>query len=431
MPRHSRRRALPVVCGALILGAGTALAGAQGAQAASTQVGTLAFTPATGLDKSPISAATKSSGSPKGCPSPSTNVTGTAVGPGKWSSGIQVITNSSSGVSTSSDFTVDFADTMYGIGQSNSAPITAGRYDVTLKCQDKFGSNVYGTFVGSLWFTDATHYQTTDPAAAGPTPTSSVSPTSTATPSATATSSAAATSSATATPSPSSSVGTPTPAASGTPTSTPSRSPGASGSPAAGGSASPTTQPSASLTASLAPLPGQSGQPSSAATASPAPVTIEALDASGQPLSPMPTLLPGDKITVMTNGFGAGERVAVTLHSAVQSLGTTQADAQGLVAFDFVVPKSLPAGQHTLTFKGASHTSAFGFLVAPADGSTGGPSATGASGDSPQLPKTGVDPGSLLLLALTLLGFGVGLAVLGRRSRLLAARHRPRHAYGR
>ena len=377
----ARIAVLPLLASAVLVGT---LALPMTAAHASTSLGSLTFAPAVGSDKSPITVTTHASGATKGCPSPSTNVSGTAIGPDKWAAGILVVGNTSSGVSTTSDFAVDFADTMYGIGRSNNAPVVTGRYDITLSCQNHLGNTVYGTFAGSLWFTDSTHFQSTDPAGVAP-PTH-----------------------------------TPTASPAGSPTASPSRS----ASPPAVGSPSPVMTALVSASASATASPLVTGSMSATPAVTPGPIVLDVLDDSGQSLAANPTLNPGEKVTVMTNGFGAGEHVGVTLHSTPVVLPAAQADAQGLVAYDFTVPKDLPEGQHTLTFKGASYTSAFGFQLAGATNASGtGGAATVAAAE---LPRTGApNPRRLLALAVTLLLFGGLLVYLARRNSLL---HRPRHA---
>jgi hypothetical protein len=130
--------------------------------AASSNLGTLTFAPAVGSDVSPINISVHSTGATKGCPVGATNVYGVINGPTGWSDIIGV-TNNSASVSTTEDFLAPMDDTFFGIALVNKLQITAGRYDVTVTCQNRFGTKIYGTFSGSLFFTDPTHYQSTDP----------------------------------------------------------------------------------------------------------------------------------------------------------------------------------------------------------------------------------------------------------------------------
>jgi hypothetical protein len=127
-----------------------------------TNLGSLSFTPVTGLDTTPLLLTTHSTGASPGCPTGTTNVRAVINGPAGWAN-IPAIGNSTSGVSTTADFSVPVADTFSGLAASNSLTIVAGQYDFTLLCQNRLGSTVFGTFIGSIWFTDATHYQNTNP----------------------------------------------------------------------------------------------------------------------------------------------------------------------------------------------------------------------------------------------------------------------------
>jgi uncharacterized membrane protein (DUF441 family) len=131
--------------------------------ATGSDLGTLTFSPATGADTSPILVTTHSTGTPAGCPAGASSVQATINGPTGWSN-VQGIGNTTSDVSNTADFSIPLADTMSGLASSNGLTIVAGRYDFTMVCQDSLGTQSFGSFTGSLFFTDATHYQSTDPA---------------------------------------------------------------------------------------------------------------------------------------------------------------------------------------------------------------------------------------------------------------------------
>ncbi len=144
--------------------AGALLVPAQPARADSPDLGGLSYSPGVGQDITPIHLTTLSSTSPKGCPSSTTAVTGIATGPGGWSGGLQVVGNTSAGISTTDDFSVDMSNSFKGTADDNGTVLTPGKYTIVLTCQNKLGNTQYGHFSGSVWFTDATHYQSTDPA---------------------------------------------------------------------------------------------------------------------------------------------------------------------------------------------------------------------------------------------------------------------------
>jgi hypothetical protein len=147
--------------------------------AALPDLGTLTFDPATGLAVNAPYLNTHSTGASPGCPSVATNVSATVTGPGPWTDGFVALSNTANGVSSTTDMQLRLVDTWSGISAANSAPIVAGRYDVVLVCRDRLDQHRYGQFTGSVWFTDPTHYQSTDPATSATVTTTelSVSPT--------------------------------------------------------------------------------------------------------------------------------------------------------------------------------------------------------------------------------------------------------------
>lgn len=127
-------------------------------------LGTLRVTPGTGLDTSRSSVSTTSTGTAKGCPADTANVFATAVGPGGWAGGILVLGTTDQDFSTTDDFTMALGDSWLGIARSNSTTLGVGRYEITLSCVDATTTVVFGSFTGSVWFSDATHFQDSDPA---------------------------------------------------------------------------------------------------------------------------------------------------------------------------------------------------------------------------------------------------------------------------
>jgi Bacterial Ig-like domain (group 3) len=144
---------------------------AVGPAQAAPALGSLTLLPATGLDTTPITLSTVSSGASKGCPAPATNVSGLITGPGGWAAGILAVGNSDAGVSQTSDFDVPVLDTMANLAAANNLAVLTGKYTITLFCQDELGVTQYGEFSAPLWFTSPTHFQSTDPAAPAPTST--------------------------------------------------------------------------------------------------------------------------------------------------------------------------------------------------------------------------------------------------------------------
>ena len=127
----------------------------------------------TGLDTDAISLETVSSGTPQGCrPLGTAQMQAGAVidGPNAAWAGILAITPSR--VSTGADFKKGLADTFAGLASSNSIAVVAGKYTITLQCLQ--AGDVTGIYTGNVWFTDATHWQTTDPNAGAVLTTTSV-----------------------------------------------------------------------------------------------------------------------------------------------------------------------------------------------------------------------------------------------------------------
>jgi hypothetical protein len=131
---------------------------------AATSFGSLALSPATGLDSSPITLTTVSTGTPKGCPQAATNVAGVITGPGQWAAGVNGVNSTDSGLSHTDDFSFPLANTFGNIAADNQFSILPGKYTITVYCQNDIGTQLYGQFTTPLWFTDATHYQSNDPA---------------------------------------------------------------------------------------------------------------------------------------------------------------------------------------------------------------------------------------------------------------------------
>jgi hypothetical protein len=139
-------------------------------------LGTLTFDPPTGTDLATIFINTKSTGATKGCPTPASNYVGFFDAPAAWVKDPQLIAvqNGRSGLSNTAEFQMALTDTFNGIAAANNLTIAVGRYDITVYCTNPLGSSRLGRFTGSLWFTDATHYQSTDPATSQSTTTTSL-----------------------------------------------------------------------------------------------------------------------------------------------------------------------------------------------------------------------------------------------------------------
>lgn len=220
--RLSRPSAAGAATAAAVALVGLALTAPTTAQAAAA-AGPAKINPATGNDGSSVDVTTSAA-----CPEPSTHILMKVAGKGFPAEGLNVVGNSP--ITTyppaeSGGISIPLTMTMRDYASQAGFTTLEGRYDLTVVCRKAFGTETYGEFAASLWFTSNTEYQTTDPGTGNPTPTPTPSPTPTPTPTATPTQ-------------------TPTPTETPTPTPTPSES--ASPTPAPSETASPSPSVSAS-----------------------------------------------------------------------------------------------------------------------------------------------------------------------------------------
>ena len=127
-------------------------------------VGTLSISSPTGLDNDPISVTTS------GACDNGAYLIGSVSGAGFPDGGYGVVPNSTITTYTENangGYTVPLLDTMRAFAATNSIAALSGKYTFTITCRNAFGATTYGSFTGSIWFTDPTHYTSTDPT--GPT----------------------------------------------------------------------------------------------------------------------------------------------------------------------------------------------------------------------------------------------------------------------
>jgi hypothetical protein len=133
----------------------------------------------------------------------------------------------------------------------------------------------------------------------------------------------------------------------------------------------------------------------------------------------------GTRQTVTGNGFAAGERVRVTIHSSPVVVATVHADAIGSVRAAYRVPGTIAAGAHTVTLSGLvsglSADRAITVTVAaggtPSTPRAGSGSTTGARTGG-VIAATGRDGQRIALLAaggIVAVLLGGALVVVGRR----------------
>ncbi|WP_327251543.1 WxL protein peptidoglycan domain-containing protein [Streptomyces sp. NBC_01244] len=219
--RPSRRFAAGAATAAAAALVGLALTVPTAAHAA--PAGSAKINPATGNDGSSVDVTTSAA-----CPEPSTHILMKVAGKGFPAEGLNVVGNSpitTYPAAESGGIGIPLTMTMRDYASQAGFTTLEGRYDLTVVCRKAFGTETYGEFAASMWFTSNTEYQTTDPGTGNPTPT----PTPTPSPTPTATPTPTPTPTATPTPTP-----TPTPSESASPTPTPSETPSPSASASTG-----------------------------------------------------------------------------------------------------------------------------------------------------------------------------------------------------
>ncbi|MGI8678590.1 MAG: hypothetical protein ACR2LX_07890 [Jatrophihabitans sp.] len=123
----------------------------------------------------------------------------------------------------------------------------------------------------------------------------------------------------------------------------------------------------------------------------------------------------GSQVVVTGANYAANERVTLTLHSAVSTLGTAQTDASGSFRTTVTLTAGV-VGQHTITGDGATGDTASASILITAAGSGGGSgTGGGSSGGGGGLSSTGVAVISLGTLGLVLLLGGGMMLLAGRR----------------
>jgi hypothetical protein len=135
--------------------------------------GTLTFSAPSGADSDSMSVVT--SGPCAG----GTNLIMSVVGAGFPAAGINVDPNSPQSTysqTANGGYTVPLTNTMQVFAQQNGITALNGQYTFTLTCRNAFGATTFGTFVGSIWFTTPTHYQSTPPGVTQTTTTLAVTP---------------------------------------------------------------------------------------------------------------------------------------------------------------------------------------------------------------------------------------------------------------
>jgi len=179
-------------------------------------IGTLTLTPATGFDITAPAVRTSA-----GCAADSNGYNVVVTGPGPFADGFFIVGTTSANFSTTDPIDSAFSLNMRDAAAQLGTTIVAAEYVVTFNCVDDFIGDVKGTFVGSMYFTSPTAYQTTDPNGPPTSTTSATTTASTTTASTTATSTTATTTATSTTATPTTVTSTTPPTSSQTTTTTP------------------------------------------------------------------------------------------------------------------------------------------------------------------------------------------------------------------
>jgi hypothetical protein len=164
--RHRILRAAAAGLATLVAAGTMSLLGAASANAA--VVGTLTPSLANGLDTDPFSLSSSAA-----CPG-GTNLVISMKGSGFPAAGINVVGNTAQSIyqtNSSGGLVVPLPETMRQYASDNGVSTLSGEYDFDLVCRNAFGATTFGDFTGAIWFTDNTHWQSTNPNAATPTTT--------------------------------------------------------------------------------------------------------------------------------------------------------------------------------------------------------------------------------------------------------------------
>jgi hypothetical protein len=146
--------------GTIVFAAATAASLAFAGSASAGTLGTLTIQPATGQDTSAPIVRTSA-----GCAADSDAYYAFVFGPGGFSGGLIATPTTDVNFSTTAGFPVQLGLSFKDIALDNSTTVQPGEYDIVVSCVDSFAQEVKGTFDTSIWFTTATAYQNTDPAA--------------------------------------------------------------------------------------------------------------------------------------------------------------------------------------------------------------------------------------------------------------------------
>jgi hypothetical protein len=121
-------------------------------------LGELTIQPPTGTDTTAITVTTSAP-----CATPSDGFSVLLFGPGDFAGGVPVLAPTGTGFSTTAPITAQLERTLADAAAELGAPLVAGTYQLKLVCLDRAANKASGMFVGVLFLTSPTTYQTTPP----------------------------------------------------------------------------------------------------------------------------------------------------------------------------------------------------------------------------------------------------------------------------
>lgn len=152
---------------ATLVAAGTVSVLAAGAANAAV-VGSLTTSTPNGADTSAFSVSSSAA-----CPG-GTNLSVLLTGPGFPAAGVNAVGNTAQSIyqgNAAGGLVVPLPETMRQYASDNGVSTLSGQYNFDLECRGAFGTQDFGDFTGSIWFTSNTTWQNTNPNASTPTST--------------------------------------------------------------------------------------------------------------------------------------------------------------------------------------------------------------------------------------------------------------------
>lgn len=114
------------------------------------------------------------------------------------------------------------------------------------------------------------------------------------------------------------------------------------------------------------------------------------------------TVAPGGKVTITGSGYLPNSQVTITLNSTPVLLATLQTSSAGSFSTQVTIPKNTTLGAHTLVIAGT--------------GANGNPRTSILNLNVAQLPATGANTFTAVVLAIMIIAIGAGTVLLSRKN---------------